>query len=62
LTQVDAVFAGLIVANVASYFVLPKWAKAILYTSTTALEAGNIAYFNPSGVCGDFGAVGHERP
>jgi hypothetical protein len=45
-----------------SYFVLPKWAKAILYTSTTALEAGNIAYFNPIGVCGDFGAVGHERP
>lgn len=59
LTQIDAVFAGLLVANVASWFVLPKWAKAIVYTSTTALEAGNIAMFNPSGVCGDFGAVGH---
>ena len=57
LGQIDAVFAGLIVANVASYFVLPKWAKAILYTSTTALEAGNVALFNPAGVCGDFGAL-----
>lgn len=61
LTQIDAVFTGLIIANVASYWLLPRWAKAILYTSTTALEAGNIAMFNPAGVCGDFGAIGQEH-
>ncbi len=60
LGQIDAVFVGLIAANLASYWVLPKWAKAILYTSVTGLEAGNIAMFNPSGVCGDFGAIGYE--
>lgn len=59
--QIDVVFAGLLIANVASYYVLPRWAKGILYTSTTAIEGGNIALFNPSGVCGDFGALGHAN-
>lgn len=59
LTQIDVVFASLLIANVASNWVLPRWAKAVLYTTTTVVEAGNIAMFNPSGVCGDFGAIGY---
>lgn len=61
LEQVDAVFALSLAGLVAAYPILPRWARAWLYTSVTVLEAANVAYFNPSGICGDFGAVGHER-
>lgn len=60
LAQIDFVFAGLIAANLVSYKVLPPWARFILYSSTAFSEAVNIAMFNPSGVCGDFGAIGYE--
>lgn len=56
-STVDAVFVTALVANVAVYPLLPKWARAWWYTSVTVLEAANVAYFNPSGVCGDLGAI-----
>lgn len=56
-TTIDVVFILAITANVAAYPYLPKWARAWWYTTATALEVGNVLTFNPSGVCGDFGAM-----
>jgi hypothetical protein len=57
-TTIDTVFVVALVAHVGAYKYLPKWARAWWYTTVTAVEAANVAYFNPSGVCGDFGALG----
>lgn len=63
LRTVDTVFVTGLVANVVAYPLLPRWARAWWYTTVTVLEAGNVALFNPRGVCGDFGGleVGDNR-
>lgn len=61
-TTVDAVFVLALAAHVRAYPLLPRWARAWWYTTVTVLEAANVAYFNPSGVCGDLGRLGrHDR-
>lgn len=55
--QVDAVFTVALLAHVAAYPQLPKWARAWWYTTVTAVELANVAAFNPAGVCGDVGAL-----
>lgn len=55
---IDAVFVVALAAHVGAYRFMPKWMSAWWYTTVTAVEAANVAYFNPSGVCGDFGRVG----
>lgn len=58
--KVDAIFAIALAAHIATYKIdaIPDWAKSWWYTTVTVVEAANVLYFNPSGVCGDFGAIG----
>lgn len=55
---IDTVFFVALFAHVVAYPFLPRWARAWWYTTVTALELANVAYFKPSGVCGDFGTIG----